>query len=222
MSETFDSYVAWLEPSAARALHDDLVSTRQVLEDVVDGSGSAVFDPAAGAPFAPRQIARLVDGKAPRKGDQTVAYVDARGEKKTFGARLSGPSTRKISTTICPAVVLADRALAIPRGIGFLRGQAVGRFRGKAIARLVEEWPALIERAGGMKRAVRAMAAYSGARGEEEEMATALLAISRGIQTAKDDGRDLLLVGSSRSSNAELASLRGASGVSPRRHRRLP
>ncbi len=195
MSESFDSYVAWLEPSAARALHDDLQRTKQVLEDVVDGSGSAVFDPAAGAPFAPRQIARLVDGKAPRKGDQTLAYVDARGEKKGFGARLAGPSTRKVTTSICPAVVLADRAIAIPRGVGFLRGQAVARFRAKGVARLAEEWPALIERAGGMKRAVRAMAAYSGARGEEEEMATTLLAIGRGIQLAKDDGRDLLLVG---------------------------
>jgi hypothetical protein len=195
VSESFDSYVAWLEPSAARALHDDLQRTKQVLEDVVDGSGSAVFDPAAGAPFAPRQIARLVDGKAPRKGDQTLAYVDARGEKKSFGARLAGPSTRKITTSICPAVVLADRAIAIPRGVGFLRGQAVARFRAKGVARLAEEWPALLERAGGMKRAVRAMAAYSGARGEEEEMATTLLAIGRGIQLAKDDGRDLLLVG---------------------------
>ena len=198
MSETFQSYIAWLEPSAARALHADLERATLVLEDVVDGSGSAVFDPAAGAPFAPRQIARLVDGKAPRKGDQTVAYVDARGEKggvKSFASRLAGSSTRRVTTSICPAVVIADRALAIPRGVGLLRGQAFARFRAKSVARLAEEWPALLERAGGMKRAVRAMAAYSGARGEEEEMATALLAISRGVQTAKDDGLDLLLVG---------------------------
>jgi len=199
MSADFLSYVAPLKAAVARKLFAELETARSVVEDVVDPTGSPVFDPASGEPYKPRRLAKQFRGKAPGPEDFASAHVEIRtGNKKRDAALLAsfGEDSRSVASPNYPAIIVVDRVLAIPYGMSLLRGLPGARFRPKGVTRLSEEWPALLERIGGSKKAARRVAKYFDRWENGEADANKMInAISHGIQTAADADLDLLLVG---------------------------
>lgn len=199
MSVAFLSYVAPLKAGTARKLFTELEAAKSVVEDVVDPSGSPVFDPMGEEPFLPRKLAKQFRGKAPTPDDFASAHVELRkGTDKKHYALFErfGRESKFVMSPNHPAIVVVDRVIAIPYGMSFMRGLAGARFRTKGVLRLAEEWPALLERVGGTKKAARRVAKYLDRHGNGEADSLKMIRmITDGIVQAADGELDLVLVG---------------------------
>jgi hypothetical protein len=193
VSVDFFSFVVWMAPRRARRLVERLDLEKRVVEDIVDASGTDVFTPGAGA-FLPRKVASLTGRRPASPDDFSTAYLTAVDGEGTLLDEL-GKSSRCVSTPNFPALVVVDRALAIPNGIALMRGQPVARLRSKAVHRLLEEWPKLLERVGGRKKAIQIVARYLDRWGNGPADSTSVIdAISFGAERAAADEDDLVLV----------------------------
>lgn len=194
MSVDFFSFVVWTPPRRARRLVERLDPEKRVVEDIVDEGGSGVFTPGSGA-FLPRKVASLTGRRPASPDDFSTAYLTTSDRDGTLLDEL-GKSSRCVSSPNFPALVVVDRALAIPNGVALMRGQPVARLRSKAVHRLLEEWPKLLERVGGRKKAIQIIARYLDRWGNGRADSTSVIdAISFGVEQAADRERDLVLVG---------------------------
>lgn len=194
MSADFFSFVLWAPPRRARRLFDRLAREERVVEDVVDASGSSVFIPGTD-PFLPRKVARLTGQRAASRDDFATAFLTPDDHDGTLLGELC-LSSRCLSSPNFPALVVIDRALAIPNGVALMRGQPLARLRTKAVFRLREAWPALIERVGGRTKAIQRVERYLESWGNgHADAASAIDAISFGVEHAATREHDLVLVG---------------------------
>jgi hypothetical protein len=93
-----------------------------------------------------------------------------------------------------PAIVVADRVLAMPNGVKLMQGQPFARLRSRAVSRLALEWPELMERLGGQGKAARRMVRYLDRGNGLAEATNVLAAIAHGVSLAKKQNRELLLL----------------------------
>lgn len=159
MSADFLNFIVAL-PSIAGRRYFDKLSSLQCTSDLIgpDEETIAHVTPTEALDLA--ASARAYAGRLPALPDYGGAWVDL--EPSAMMEALERDSLRYESDLSIgdPLLCAIDRVLALPRGVGFLEGKAIARFRPKRRARVYRAWTRLIEGLGGPKGAAAQLAPY--------------------------------------------------------------
>ena len=159
MSADYLNFIVALPSIAGRRYFDELRAVQRT-SDLIgpDEETLAHVTPTEALDLA--AVARAYAGRLPAPPNYGLAWVNL--DPTAMMEALERESLRfwcDLSIG-APLLCAVDRVLALPRGVGFLEGQAIARFRPKRRARVHRAWSRLIAGLGGPKGAAAQLAPY--------------------------------------------------------------